>query len=113
MNSYLSRFPPPENVSFSTGELIEIVIGMIPHSWVTSMMSAGIEPREMGYNELIDHLVNLESTVSASSPEDTNHNSKKKRSEKSSKSGENSKSQNKERKSSSSKTKKAISSARC
>ena len=91
MNSYLSRFPPPENVSFSTGELIEIVIGMIPHSWVTSMMSAGIEPREMGYNELIDHLVNLESTVSASSPEDTNHNSKKKRSEKSSKSGENSK----------------------
>ena len=106
MNSYLSRFPPPENVSFSTGELIEIVIGMIPHSWVTSMMSAGIEPREMGYNELIDHLVNLESTVSASSPEDTNHNSKKKRSEKSSKSGENSKSQNKEHESSSSRNKK-------
>ena len=70
MNSYLSRFPPPENSSFSTGELIEIVIGMIPHSWVTSMISAGIEPREMTFSGLIDHLVNLESTVSAAQTEE-------------------------------------------
>ena len=66
MNSYLSWFPAPENVSFSTGELIEMVIGMIPHNFVTSMINAGIEPREMGYNELIDHLVNIEYTITTS-----------------------------------------------
>ena len=76
MNSYLSRFPAPENVSFSTGELIEIVIGMIPHNFVTSMVNAGIEPREMGYNELIDHLVNLESTITTTYSEE--HSSTKK-----------------------------------
>ena len=46
MNSYLSRFPAPESVSFSTGELIEIVIGMISHNFVTSKVNAGIEPRD-------------------------------------------------------------------
>ena len=34
VNLYLSRFPAPENIAFSTGELLEIVIGMIPHSLV-------------------------------------------------------------------------------
>ena len=107
MNSYLSRFPPPENVSFSTGELIEIVIGMIPHSWVTSMASAGIEPREMGFNELIDHLVTLESTVAASFPDEEHQGSKrKKKFEKSANKGESNKNPEKERGSSNSKTKK-------
>ena len=76
MNSYLSRFPAPENVSFLTEELIEIVIGMIPHNFVTSMVNAGIEPRKMGYKELIDHLVNLESTITTTYSEE--HSSSKK-----------------------------------
>ena len=61
---------------------------MIPHSWVTSMIATGIEPREMVYNELINHLVNLESTVAASSPEEPHQGAKKKKFDKSSKKGE-------------------------
>ena len=77
MNSYLSRFPAPESVAFSTGELIDIVVGMIPHSFVTSMVNVGIEPIEMVYNELIDHLVNLESTITTSKPEEQGSKSTK------------------------------------
>ena len=42
MNSYLSRFPAPEIVAFNTVELIDIVIRMTPHSFVTSIENAGI-----------------------------------------------------------------------
>ena len=63
INSYLSRFSALENIIFSTRELVEIVIGMISYNFVTSMINAGIEPRETSYNELIGHLVNIESTI--------------------------------------------------
>ena len=43
----------------SPGELTEIVIRMIPHTFVTSMVNTGIELLKMGYNELIGHLLNL------------------------------------------------------
>ena len=56
--------------------MINIVIGMIPHFFVTIMVNAGIKPREMGYTELINHLVNLEPTVTTSKPGKLNTNKK-------------------------------------
>ena len=70
MNLYLSRFSALQNVSFSAGELIEILIGMISYSSITGMINVDIEPREMTYNELIDHLVNLKSTITTSKYEE-------------------------------------------
>ena len=67
LNSYLSRFPEPENKSFSTGDMIEIVLCMIPKDWITSMAKAGMEPRTMTFQALVDHLVTLESTDATSS----------------------------------------------
>ena len=68
VNLHLNRFPAPENVAFSTGELIEIVIGVILHSFVTSVVNADMEPREIAYNELIGHFFSLESTITTSKP---------------------------------------------
>ena len=104
MNSYLSQFSAPENVSFSTGGLIKIVIGMIPHSFVTIMVNAGIKPREMGYDELINHIVNLESTITTSKPDEPNTN-KKVKFDKDSKSGDKKNSKDKEQPGSNSKNK--------
>ena len=74
MTSYLSRFSAPEIVASSTGELIEIVIGMIYHTFDTSMLNTYIGPREIAYNELIVHFVNLESTITIPKPEEQGSN---------------------------------------
>ena len=63
LNSYLSSFPSPDNTSFSEGEMIEIVLNMLPAVWVNSMTTAGLEPREKSYEDLIEHLEKLESSL--------------------------------------------------
>ena len=60
LNSYLKRFPKPENTSLSAGEMIDVVIGMIPSAWCKIMAQARIEPREMEFEKLITHLEMLE-----------------------------------------------------
>ena len=60
LNSYLSSFPSPDNTSFSEGEMIEIVLNMLPAVWVNSMTTAGLKPREKSYEDLIEHLQKLE-----------------------------------------------------
>ena len=60
MNSYLPSFPSPENTSFSTGEMIDIILSMVPKHWIEMMITAKIEPRSMTVKELVDHLENLE-----------------------------------------------------
>ena len=59
LNNYLTSFPLPDNKSFSQGEMIEIVLSMLPAVWVNSMTTAGLEPREKTYKELIEHLEKL------------------------------------------------------
>ena len=63
MNNHLQSFPSPDNQSFSQGELIEIVLSMIPSFWIKSMATAGLEPREKTYEELIEHLEKLEVSI--------------------------------------------------
>ena len=60
MNAYLPSFPGPENTAFQTGEMIDIVLGMIPKHWVETMVTAKIEPRNMSIKVFVDHLENLE-----------------------------------------------------
>ena len=55
LNSYLKRFPKPESTSFSAGDMIDVVIGMIPSAWCKIMAQAGTEPREMEFEKLITH----------------------------------------------------------
>ena len=38
MDAYLSQFPSPENSPFLTGDMIDIVLGMIPQKWVDKMI---------------------------------------------------------------------------
>ena len=40
--------------------MIEIVLSMLPVFWVNSMTTAGPEPKEKTYEELIEHLERLE-----------------------------------------------------
>ena len=60
MNSYLVHFPFPENTSFSTGDMIDIVLGMIPKKWTDKMISSKVEPRNLTFKELVDYCSNLE-----------------------------------------------------
>ena len=70
MNSYLPHFPSPENTSFSTGDMIDIVLGMIPKKWTDKMVSSKIEPRNLSFKELVDYCSNLEAqeTLNADEP---------------------------------------------
>ena len=63
LNIYLKRFPKPENTSFSSGEMIDIVIGIILDSWCKIVAEAGTESRDMGFEKLITHLEVMEETV--------------------------------------------------
>ena len=60
MNSYLVHSPCPGNTSFSTGNMINIMLGMIPKKWADKMIEAKVEPRNLTFKELIDHCGNLE-----------------------------------------------------
>ena len=63
LNNYLASFPLPDNKSLSQGEMIEIVLSMLPIVWVDSMTIADLEPRVKIYEELIDHMDNLERSL--------------------------------------------------
>ena len=51
LNSYIKRFPKPENTPFSFGEMIDVVVGMILNSWCKIMAQIGTEPREMEFEK--------------------------------------------------------------
>ena len=67
MNSYVTNFHEPEDKDFTTGDMIEIILCMIPKDWITCMTKAGMEPRSMTYQALIDHLVTLDTMDTTSS----------------------------------------------
>ena len=56
LNNYLTSFPSPDNKSLSQGDMIEIVLSMLPAVWVISMTIAGLESMEKSYRYLIEHL---------------------------------------------------------
>ena len=60
MNSYLPSFPAPDNNPVMTGEMIDVILGMVPKHWVEMMITTKIEPRSMSIKELVDHLENME-----------------------------------------------------
>ena len=60
LDNYLTRFPLPYNKSFSQGEMVEIVLSMLPTVWVSIMTTAGLNPRGKFYEDLIGHLEKLE-----------------------------------------------------
>ena len=60
MDSYLVHLTSPENTSFSTGDMIDIVLVVIPKKWVDKTIETKVEPRNLTFNELIDHCNNLE-----------------------------------------------------
>ena len=59
INHYLTNFPTQENKSCSGGEMIEISLSILPVVWINSMITAGLEPREKSYEDLIEHLENI------------------------------------------------------
>ena len=63
LNYYLTGFPSPENKSFSEEEMIEIVLSMFPAIWINIIITAVLEPREESYEDLIEHLEKLESSL--------------------------------------------------
>ena len=58
-----SNFPSPGNNPFSKGEMIKIVLNVLPTVWINSMITAGLEPREKSYGDLIEHLGKLERSL--------------------------------------------------
>ena len=62
-NNYLTSFLLPDIKSFLHGEIIEILLSMIPTVWVNSMVATGLEPREKSYENLSEYLVYLESSL--------------------------------------------------
>ena len=45
LNNYLANFLSPDNKSFSQGEMIETVMGILPAVWVNIMTTAGLETK--------------------------------------------------------------------
>ena len=60
MNSYPPQFLSPDNTPFLTGDMINIILGMMPKRWVDKMFTAKFEPMNVSIKELVDHLGNLE-----------------------------------------------------
>ena len=77
LNSYLKRFPKPENTSFSAGEMIGVIIGMIPSAWCKIMAQAGIESREIDVEKLITHPDMLEKVPLEHKDSEGNQNGKR------------------------------------
>ena len=63
LNSYLVSFPSSDNKPFSQGEMIEIAMSMLPAVWINSIITDGLEPRDKSYEDLIENLNNLESSL--------------------------------------------------
>ena len=64
LNSYLKCFPKSKNMSLSTGEMIDVVIGMLLNTWRKIMTQTGTEPGEIEFDKFITHLNMLEETAS-------------------------------------------------
>ena len=60
MNSYVTSYLSLDNNSLFQGDVIEILWSIIHSKWVKSMTMAGMEPRNVVYEELVEHLEKLE-----------------------------------------------------
>ena len=63
LDNYLASLPLPDNKLFSQGEMIEIVLSMLPAVWINSMITVSLEPRDKTYKELIEHLEKFERSL--------------------------------------------------
>ena len=54
MNSYPPQFLSPNNTPFLTGDVINIILGMMPKQWVDKIVTAKIEPRNLSIKELVE-----------------------------------------------------------
>ena len=50
-------------MSHYQGEMIEIVLSMLPAVWMTIMITDGLEPKKNSYEDLIEHLKKLGSSL--------------------------------------------------
>ena len=61
INNYLSNFPGPDlNTPLAEGEIISILVAMIPAVWCRKMVSINFEPLTKSINEVIEYLEQLE-----------------------------------------------------
>ena len=63
LNHYLTSFPSPYKNLFSEGKMIEIVLSILPTVWINIMITAGLEPREKSYEDLVENLEKLERSL--------------------------------------------------
>ena len=81
LNLYLKRFLKPGNTSFSAGEMIDVVIGVIPNVWCKIMSQVGTESREMEFDKFITHLEILEETAPEHKDSEGNQDGKRSQSQ--------------------------------
>ena len=61
INNYLSNFPGPDlNTPLAEGEIISILVAMIPSAWHRKMVSINFEPLTKKFIEVIEYLEQLE-----------------------------------------------------
>ena len=60
MDSYINIFLSLDNDFLFQGDVIEILWSIIHSKWIESMTMARMEPRNMMYEELVEHLEKLE-----------------------------------------------------
>ena len=66
MNNYLRLFPGPDsNVPLGEGDLIDILVRMVPTAWRESMMTANFEPMHHTLLEVVEYFEQLEVIESA------------------------------------------------
>ena len=66
MNNYLRLFPGPDsNVPLGEGDLIDILVRMLPTTWRESMMTANFEPMHHTLLEVVEYFEQLEVIESA------------------------------------------------
>ena len=58
-NNYLNSFPSLDNKSFLQGKMIVSVLNILCVVWPGSMTTAGLDPREKSYEDLVKHLEKL------------------------------------------------------
>ena len=63
LNNYLASFPSTDNKPFSKGQMIEIVLSMLPAVWINSMITASLGSRKKSYEGFIEHLEKLKSSL--------------------------------------------------
>ena len=63
LDNYLANFPLPDNKSILQSKMIEIVLSILPVIWVNSMITSVLELRKKTYEDLIEYLEKLESSL--------------------------------------------------